>query len=197
MSAVQVTGCSSAGKSAVAGVLGRRGLAAVDADDDPLLARSIDAVGNVVEEPEEPVDGGDRCCGGDTKRYATPEFALFNCSSKMALRALTSTGMAMGPVLPPSREVSARVGRSGKPVTSQVTTALVDAGPGQSQPDGLMALTCPDATQRDPLRPFLLPGRPGLEPCRRGASGCSRRGRGPRPETRPGCRTRRPAGWCS
>ena len=39
----------------ITAVLARRGLAAIDADDDPLLARSGDAVGNVVEEePEAP-----------------------------------------------------------------------------------------------------------------------------------------------
>jgi adenylate kinase family enzyme len=54
MSAVQITGCSGAGKTAIAAVLARRGLAAIDADDDPLLARSVDAAGHVVEEPEEP-----------------------------------------------------------------------------------------------------------------------------------------------
>ena len=54
MSAVQITGCSGAGKSTIAAVLARRGLAAIDADDDPLLARSVDAAGNVVEEPEAP-----------------------------------------------------------------------------------------------------------------------------------------------
>ncbi|MGO9141655.1 MAG: hypothetical protein ACLP70_09430 [Streptosporangiaceae bacterium] len=54
MSAVQITGCSGAGKSTIAAVLARRGLAAIDADDDPLLARSVDAAGNVDEEPEAP-----------------------------------------------------------------------------------------------------------------------------------------------
>ncbi len=54
MSAVQVTGCSGAGKSTIAAVLARRGLAAIDADDDPFLARFVDAVGNVVAEPEAP-----------------------------------------------------------------------------------------------------------------------------------------------
>ena len=54
MSAVQITGCSGAGKTTIAAVLARRGLAAIDADDDPLLARSVDAAGNVVEEAEEP-----------------------------------------------------------------------------------------------------------------------------------------------
>ena len=54
MSAVQITGCSGAGKTAIAAVLARRGLAAIDADDDPLLARSVDAAGNVAEEPEKP-----------------------------------------------------------------------------------------------------------------------------------------------
>jgi len=53
MSAVQITGCSGAGKSTIAGVLARRGLAAIDADDDPRLARMVDA-GNAVEEPAEP-----------------------------------------------------------------------------------------------------------------------------------------------
>ena len=56
MSAVQITGCSGAGKTTIAAVLARRGLAAIDADDDPLLARSVDAAGNVVEEPEEPAE---------------------------------------------------------------------------------------------------------------------------------------------
>jgi adenylate kinase family enzyme len=54
MSAVQIAGCSGAGKTTIAAVLARRGLPAIDADDDPLLARSVDAAGNVVEEPEEP-----------------------------------------------------------------------------------------------------------------------------------------------
>ncbi len=54
MSAVQITGCSGAGKTTIAAVLARRGLAVIDADDDPLLARSVDAAGNVAEEPEEP-----------------------------------------------------------------------------------------------------------------------------------------------
>ncbi len=54
MSAVQITGCSGAGKSTIAAVLARLGLASIDADDDPLLARSVDAAGNVVEEPEQP-----------------------------------------------------------------------------------------------------------------------------------------------
>jgi adenylate kinase family enzyme len=54
MSAVQITGCSGAGKTTITAVLARRGLAAIDADDDPLLARSVDAAGNVVEEADEP-----------------------------------------------------------------------------------------------------------------------------------------------
>ena len=54
MSAVQIAGCSGAGKTTIAAVLARRGLVAIDADDDPLLARSVDAAGNVVEEADEP-----------------------------------------------------------------------------------------------------------------------------------------------
>lgn len=50
MSAVLITGMSGAGKSTIAEVLARRGLAAIDADDDPLLARSVDRDGNVVED---------------------------------------------------------------------------------------------------------------------------------------------------
>jgi hypothetical protein len=42
--------------------------------------------------------------------------------------------------------------RSGKPVTIQVTTALANAGPCQYQSDDLSALTCRNATQREPLR---------------------------------------------
>jgi adenylate kinase family enzyme len=54
VSAVQIAGCSGAGKTTIAATLARRGLASIDADDDPLLARSVDAAGNVVEEPAEP-----------------------------------------------------------------------------------------------------------------------------------------------
>jgi hypothetical protein len=54
MSAIQVTGCSGAGESTIAAVLARRGLASVDADDDPLLAWSVDRSGAVAEEPAEP-----------------------------------------------------------------------------------------------------------------------------------------------
>jgi adenylate kinase family enzyme len=54
MSSVQIAGCSAAGKTTIAAALARRGLAAIDADDDPLLARSVDASGNAAEEPEEP-----------------------------------------------------------------------------------------------------------------------------------------------
>ena len=54
MSAVQIAGCSGAGKTTIAAMLARRGLAAIDADDDPLLARTVDAAGHVVDEAEEP-----------------------------------------------------------------------------------------------------------------------------------------------
>jgi gluconate kinase len=50
MSAVQISGCSGAGKSAVAAVLARRGVAAIDADSDPVLARFVDRAGAVVAE---------------------------------------------------------------------------------------------------------------------------------------------------
>jgi len=48
MNAVQIAGCSGAGKSAVAAALARRGLAAIDSDDDPFLARFVDPTGTVV-----------------------------------------------------------------------------------------------------------------------------------------------------
>ena len=54
MSAVQIAGCSGAGKSTIAAVLARRGLTVIDADNDPLLAREVDATGAVVDEPAEP-----------------------------------------------------------------------------------------------------------------------------------------------
>ncbi len=54
MSAVLITGCSGAGKTTIAAVLARRGLVAIDSDDDPLLARTVDRDGNIVEEPEAP-----------------------------------------------------------------------------------------------------------------------------------------------
>lgn len=50
MSAVLITGMSGAGKSTIAEVLARRGLASLDADGDPFLARSVDLDGNVVED---------------------------------------------------------------------------------------------------------------------------------------------------
>jgi shikimate kinase len=54
MSAVMITGCSGAGKTTIAAVLADRGLAAIDADHDPFLARTVDAAGVVVEEPAAP-----------------------------------------------------------------------------------------------------------------------------------------------
>jgi gluconate kinase len=54
MSAVLITGLSGAGKSTIAGVLARRGLTSIDADEDPLLARSVDYNGNVVEDESVP-----------------------------------------------------------------------------------------------------------------------------------------------
>jgi shikimate kinase len=53
MSAVLITGCSGAGKSAIATVLARRGLACIDDDEDPFLARFVDPAGAVAEEPAE------------------------------------------------------------------------------------------------------------------------------------------------
>jgi hypothetical protein len=50
MSAIQIAGCSGAGKSTVAAVLARSGLAAIDSDDDPFLARFVDPTGAVVAE---------------------------------------------------------------------------------------------------------------------------------------------------
>jgi hypothetical protein len=54
MSAVLITGMSGAGKSAIASVLARRGLAAIDSDNDPWLARSVDLDGNVAEDSPTP-----------------------------------------------------------------------------------------------------------------------------------------------
>lgn len=45
---------SGAGKSAIAEALARRGIASIDADGDPWLARSVDSDGNVVEDPSVP-----------------------------------------------------------------------------------------------------------------------------------------------
>jgi hypothetical protein len=54
MSAVLITGCSAAGKPAIAAVLARRGLACIDDDEDPFLARFVDSAGAVVaEDPAE------------------------------------------------------------------------------------------------------------------------------------------------
>ena len=46
----EIAGCSAAGKSTVAAELARRGLVAIDADDDPRLARFVDLAGTVVDE---------------------------------------------------------------------------------------------------------------------------------------------------
>jgi hypothetical protein len=55
MSAIQIAGCSGAGKSTIAAVLAGRGLVSIDADADPLLARFVDPAGAVVaEEPTAP-----------------------------------------------------------------------------------------------------------------------------------------------
>ncbi|HTW03351.1 MAG TPA: hypothetical protein VMF87_23815 [Streptosporangiaceae bacterium] len=55
MSAVQITGISAAGKSTIAAALARRGLTAIDADNDPFLAGMVDAAGVVAaEEPAAP-----------------------------------------------------------------------------------------------------------------------------------------------
>ena len=54
MDAVQISGMSGAGKTTIAAVLARRGLAVIDADGDPLLARHIDSAGNVVGDPAVP-----------------------------------------------------------------------------------------------------------------------------------------------
>ena len=80
MSAVLITGMSCAGKSTIAAVLTRRGLAAIDSDNDPLLARSVDSAGNVVDDPVAPdfawlarldAPGRDNDWGriGDTREY--------------------------------------------------------------------------------------------------------------------------------
>ena len=50
MNAVQIAGCSGAGKSAIAAVLARRGLVSIDSDDDPYLARFVDPTGAEVAE---------------------------------------------------------------------------------------------------------------------------------------------------
>jgi hypothetical protein len=55
MNALLITGCAGAGKSAIAAVLARRGLACIDDDEDPFLARFVDSTGTVVaEEPSKP-----------------------------------------------------------------------------------------------------------------------------------------------
>jgi hypothetical protein len=54
MSAALITGMSGAGKSTIAAVLARRGLASIDADEDPLLARSVDSDGTVVDDSPVP-----------------------------------------------------------------------------------------------------------------------------------------------
>ncbi|HVT70798.1 MAG TPA: hypothetical protein VHF26_23825 [Trebonia sp.] len=56
MTAVEIAGCSAAGKSTVAAVLAGRGLRAIDADADPLLARMTDRAGAVV--PDTPAAPG-------------------------------------------------------------------------------------------------------------------------------------------
>lgn len=54
MSAVLITGTAGAGKSAVAAALARRGVASLDDDEDPFLARFVDSAGAVVAEEAEP-----------------------------------------------------------------------------------------------------------------------------------------------
>ena len=54
MSAVLITGAAGAGKSAIAAVLARRGLACIDDDEDPFLSRFVDSAGALADEPAEP-----------------------------------------------------------------------------------------------------------------------------------------------
>jgi hypothetical protein len=77
MNAVMITGMSGAGKSTIAAVLAHRGLASIDADDDPLLARSVDLAGNVVEDVPTPQAAGipgplARIRGDPHRRQAAP-----------------------------------------------------------------------------------------------------------------------------
>jgi dephospho-CoA kinase len=60
MSAVQITGISAAGKSTIAVELAPRGLAAIDADEDPLLARTVDSAGAVVQDEPAARGAGDQ-----------------------------------------------------------------------------------------------------------------------------------------
>jgi adenylate kinase family enzyme len=55
MNAVLITGWAGAGKSTVAAELARQGLACIDDDEDPFLARFVDSSGTpVTEEPAQP-----------------------------------------------------------------------------------------------------------------------------------------------
>lgn len=54
MSAFLITGNPGSGKSALARELGRRGLRAIDPDDDPRLAYSLDAAGHRADPPQHP-----------------------------------------------------------------------------------------------------------------------------------------------
>ncbi|ACU68964.1 hypothetical protein Caci_0009 [Catenulispora acidiphila DSM 44928] len=51
MSAVQIAGCSAAGKSAIATALAHQGLTTIDSDADPHLARFVDPQGTIVAQP--------------------------------------------------------------------------------------------------------------------------------------------------
>ena len=69
MSAVLITGSAGAGKSAVATVLERRGMACIDDDEDPFLSRFVDLTGAVVaEEPPSRARPGFPGIGGNGTR---------------------------------------------------------------------------------------------------------------------------------
>jgi dephospho-CoA kinase len=72
MSVVLITRCAGAGKSAIAEVLARRGLACIDDDEDPFLARFVDSAGAVVaEEPVQPDLPGSPGIAGNGIRLAS------------------------------------------------------------------------------------------------------------------------------
>jgi predicted ATPase len=75
MNAVMITGISGAGKTTIAAVLAHRGLASIDADDDPLLARSVAPAGHVVEDPAAP---SHTLAGSAASRASKPSNQLYD-----------------------------------------------------------------------------------------------------------------------
>src|SRR5215472_5442974 len=117
MSAVMITGISGAGKSTVAGALAHRGLASIDADNDPSLARFMDRTGAVVAFPAAPDFAGfpGTAGSGNPARLDGRRGAARSCG-----RAGPGSGASPAPASPGDGGDTAALGNHNLTCTSSV-----------------------------------------------------------------------------